>query len=129
MQNPNIFSSNPHSQTVNFLNQRSYGEDILWRQALEGEKYKGYEFHKQFPICQYTLAFICRELNLVIEVDGKSPYLKTESQQKKDDDLLRLGYHISRFPENEVVNALESVVDEIDYTIQSLVKKTTKLAN
>ena len=45
-------------------------EACLWKYALSAGKMKGYGFRKQRPILNYIADFMCKELNLVIEVDG-----------------------------------------------------------
>lgn len=80
----------------------------------------GHQFNRQFPIGNYVVDFICRELNLIIEIDGSSHFSKSESDSKKQDYLESLGYELLRFSEAEVVHRLDDVVEKISYAVESL---------
>lgn len=82
----------------------------------------GYQFNRQFPIGNYIVDFICRKLNLIIEIDGSSHFSKSESDQKRQDYLEELGYEILRFSEAEVMHKLDDVVEKISYAVESLEK-------
>lgn len=96
------------------------GEAILWFNALKARKMYGHQFNRQFPIGNYVVDFICRELNLIIEIDGSSHFSKSESDSKKQDYLESLGYELLRFSEAEVVHRLDDVVEKISYAVESL---------
>jgi very-short-patch-repair endonuclease len=46
-------------------------EVSLWKYILKGTK-AGYRFRKQRVIDRYIVDFVCLELSLIIEVDGKN---------------------------------------------------------
>ncbi len=96
------------------------GEAILWFYALKARKMYGYQFNRQFPIGDYIVDFICRKLNLIIEIDGNSHFTKSASDQKRQNDLEELGYQFLRFSEAEVVHRLDDVVGKISYAVESL---------
>jgi len=96
------------------------GEAILWFNALKARKMYGYQFNRQYPIGDYIVDFICRKLNLIIEIDGNSHFSKSESDRIRQDYLEGLGYKIIRFSEGEVVHRLDDVVATISYAIESL---------
>jgi len=103
-------------------NEGTKGEAILWLNALKARKMYGYQFNRQFPIGNYIVDFICRKLNLIIEIDGSSHFSKSESDQKRQDYLEELGYEILRFSEAEVMHKLDDVVEKISYAVESLEK-------
>ena len=80
----------------------------------------GYQFNRQYPIGNYIVDFICRKLSLIIEIDGSSHFSKSESDQKRQEDLEALGYMIMRFSEAEVVHRLDDVVEKISFAVESL---------
>ena len=45
-------------------------EACLWKYALRAGQMKGYQFRRQRPVLRYIADFLCKELKLVIEVDG-----------------------------------------------------------
>ena len=64
--------------------------------------------------------FICRKLNLIIEIDGSSHLTKSESDRERQDYLESLGFNILRFSEAQVIHRLEDVVGDIYYAVESL---------
>ena len=98
------------------------GEAILWVYALKARKMYGYQFNRQFPIGNYIVDFICRKLNLIIEIDGSSHLTKSDSDRIRQDYLEGLGFKIIRCSEAEVVHKLDDVVERICYAVESLEK-------
>lgn len=88
-------------------------EEYLWNE-LRAKKL-GVTFRRQHPISDYIADFACIAKHLVIEVDGD--YHNTEEQKKKDavrtSDLQRIGYHVIRFTNEEVLNKLPDVLNRI----------------
>jgi very-short-patch-repair endonuclease len=56
-----------------------------------------------------TLLIFCKELKLVIEVDGYSHNFKSEEDIKRDKDLEILGFTTLRFTDGEVMKDLANV--------------------
>ena len=84
---------------------RGYGEKaeaMLWKQLKA--KQIGYTFNRQKPILNYIADFYCKELNLVVEIDGASHF--SEEAQIKDEERDRqmkvLGLVILRFLDSDV---------------------------
>jgi very-short-patch-repair endonuclease len=101
------------------------GEAMLWFYALKARKMYGHQFNRQFPIGNYIVDFICRKLNLIVEIDGSSHLSKSESDRERHDYLERLGYNVLRFSEAEVVHKLDDVVAKISYAVESLEMKSS----
>ncbi len=99
------------------------GEALLWRDVLKAKQYWPYQFNRQFIVGNYIVDFICRKLQLVIEIDGSSHIAKSEEDYKRQMFLENQGYFILRFPENLVVYRMDEVITEIDYAIKCLEQK------
>ena len=87
------------------------GEACLWKYVLGARQMKGYQFRRQRPVLSYIADFMCKELLLVIEVDGithDSPE-GYERDQKKDKDLASVGFTVLRFSDWEVLNKIADV--------------------
>ena len=99
------------------------GEAVLWKMVLKARKMNGYQFNRQFIIEDYIVDFICRKLNLIIEIDGSSHLVKNTEDLERQIKLENLGFFILRFSEYEVLGALEDVHNKIYYTVKSLEEK------
>ena len=90
---------------------RNEMEVFLWKHVLRAGGMRGYRFRRQRPVLNYTADFMCRELRLVIEIDGTS-HDSEEAQEHdalKDRDLERAGYRAVRIPHRDVLKELENV--------------------
>ncbi|MCO6478359.1 MAG: DUF559 domain-containing protein [Phaeodactylibacter sp.] len=86
-------------------------EACLWKYVLGSRQMKGYQFRRQRPVLNYIADFMCKELLLVVEVDGithDSPE-GYERDQKKDKDLEGVGFTVLRFSDWEVLNKIADV--------------------
>ncbi len=95
-------------------------EACLWKYALRARKMKGYQFRRQRPVLNYIADFMCKELLLVIEVDGYTHLL--EEVQRKDkirqSKLENIGFKVIRFTDDEVVKDMQNVIREIENQIE-----------
>ena len=96
------------------------GEALLWKKVLRARNMEGYQFNRQLPIGNYIVDFICRKLNLIIEIDGSSHISKGAEDIKRQETLEQQGYVIIRFTEREVVYRIDDVVKDIYSMIKSL---------
>ncbi|EXS69900.1 endonuclease domain-containing protein [Sphingobium sp. Ant17] len=90
-------------------------ERLLWQQ-LRNRKL-GYKFSRQMPIGPYFADFLCRELNLIIELDGESHDHIVAYDARRDDYCHAQGYQILRFSNADVMENLEGVVTHIHTTL------------
>ncbi|MDZ7719333.1 MAG: endonuclease domain-containing protein [Balneolaceae bacterium] len=93
----------------------------LWTKLLRAKKMKGYQFLRQRPVLNYIADFMCKELKLIIEVDGEShesenQWYKDKSRQKELEDY---GFTILRFLDEEVFKDLKNVSRVIEQWIES----------
>jgi very-short-patch-repair endonuclease len=96
------------------------GEAVLWKMVLKARLKKGYQFNRQFIVEDYIVDFICRKLNLIIELDGSSHITKGSEDYNRQLRLEELGFIVLRFTEYEVLGALEDVHNQIYYTIEAI---------
>jgi very-short-patch-repair endonuclease len=113
----NLWAYNKNLQPyANKLRKRmTKAEACLWKYVLRASKMKGYDFRRQRPIMNYIADFMCKELMLVIEVDGCSHW-NDEAKQKDEqrEKVLQLaGFTILRFTDEEVLNNLSQVEEKI----------------
>jgi len=89
-------------------------EDVLWN-YLRKNNFE-VKFLRQHVIGDYIVDFVSREGGLVIEVDGG---YHSEPRQQSDDELRekaleRMGYHVIRFTNEEVLYQIETVIERIE---------------
>lgn len=92
------------------------GEQILWKNVLHNRQMKGFQFRLCRPVLDYIAEFICRELLLIIEIDGISRFdaFAQPINPKRDATLKEIGFTILRFSEWEVLNRRERVIEAIE---------------
>jgi len=92
-------------------NHSTKSEIYLWKYVLSKKKMLGYTFLRQRPVLHYIADFMCKELKLIIEVDGITHL--DEQQQEYDrirqDNLEKVGFSILRFSSWEVLNRIHDV--------------------
>ena len=94
-------------------------EVLLWKE-LKGKKVMGYDFDRQRPISNYIVDFYCKELQMAIEIDGKSHDYEDIIQKDKtrQNKLESLGVKFLRFSDKQVKTNLSNVILEIEYWIE-----------
>src|SRR4051812_31732580 len=78
----------------------------LWSRLLRAKKMKGYSFLRQRPVGRYIADFMCKDLALIIEVDGLSHVGREEQDKERDEALAALGFTTLRFSVVEVMEDL-----------------------
>ena len=89
-------------------------EAVMWH-LLRNRGVNGYKFRRQYPIGNYVVDFVCRELKLIIELDGGQHNEPTniEYDQKRTQYLNEKGYRVIRFWNNDIDENLEGVYQSI----------------
>lgn len=105
----------------NLRNDSTKAEIKLWCEVLSKGK-TGYTFLRQRPISNYIADFMCKELRLIIEVDGYSHNFKALEDNERDSKLSALGYATLRFSDEEVIKNLPNVQRVIEAFIEDLQK-------
>jgi len=104
---------------------------VLVQQPLElkEDKLWGFDFDRQRCIDNYIVDFYCKELMLVIEVDGISH--NNEEASEKDDirqkTLERFGIKFIRFSEGDMKYDMINVIRAIEGEIIEIVKSQPDL--
>ena len=104
-------------------------EAVIWKYVLRAGIMKKYTFNKQRPVLNYIADFMCKELNLIIEVDGAS-HLEEEIVVKdieREKKLRSAGFIILRFSDNEVLHDLDRVRLRIEEEIYRDWRKTVRI--
>jgi len=101
-------------------------EACLWKYALKARKMKGYQFRRQRPVLNYIADFMCKELKLIIELDGITHQWEETSvkDEKRTKDLESAGFLVIRFTDSEVLNNMEGVIWRIEQVIEDLERAT-----
>ena len=98
-------------------------ETNLWLKVLKARKLKGYQFLRQRPIGNYIVDFFCKELKLIIEIDGITHTEKEIYDSFREKYLIDLGYYFIRISDNEVINNLYGVYSFLDNWIDEFESK------
>lgn len=102
-------------------------EACLWKYVLRASKMKGYPFRRQRPVLQYIADFMCKELMLIVEVDGSIHDLEEvrKNDEQRQKALEEAGFTVLRFTNEEVLTNIQWVSSYLEEWIE---KKTgTKL--
>ncbi len=91
-------------------------EACLWKYVLRARQMKGYQFRRQRPVLNYITDFMCKELKLIIEVDGITHhYPDTQLNDRiKQTELEKAGFTVLRFKDEDVLTAIDWVILEIE---------------
>lgn len=88
-------------------------EIILWSHLKDSQL--GKKFRRQHSVGNRVIDFYCPELGLAIELDGAThDNLESQSYDAKRDDFLhKLGIRVLRIQNKDVLNDIESLIEEI----------------
>ena len=91
-------------------------EACLWKYCLRARQMKGYQFRRQRPVLNYVADFMCKELVLIIEVDGitHSHEDVAENDVIRQNALENAGFTVLRFEDDEILLSINSVYHEIE---------------
>jgi very-short-patch-repair endonuclease len=99
-------------------NSSTKAEILLW-QHLKGKRMLGLDFHRQKPIGNYIVDFLCTKARLAIEIDGYTH--RFDEVVRKDDSknayLEAMGIQVIRFRDEEVINDISDVLRRIEATV------------
>jgi very-short-patch-repair endonuclease len=118
----NNFAYNKNLKTFARENRNSAtkAEACLWKYVLRAGMMKGYGFRRQRPVLQFIADFLCKELMLVIEVDGYTHQFEEtiNKDKRKQEKLEDAGFVVLRFSDDNVLNNIENVRQSILFTVE-----------
>jgi poly(A) polymerase len=88
----------------------------LW-QHLRRNRISGARFRRQHAIDRFIADFYCPAAKLVIEVDGRVHEEQTDGDSERDAVLSDLGFTVLRFRNEDVLNRIDSVLEQIQASV------------
>ena len=112
---PNFLPYNPHLKQFSRDLRKGYqiAEVIMWK-CLRAKNW-GYAFRRQYPILNYIADFYCKQLDLVVEIDGNS-HFSAEAQERdaeRDRQMQAIGLKVIRVDDGEVRKDAERIANWI----------------
>jgi very-short-patch-repair endonuclease len=108
---------NPNLQPIarDLRKRMTKAEVCLWKYVLRAGQMKGYTFNRQRPVLRYVADFMCKPLQLIVEVDGS---IHDDPKVFKHDafrqsELEACGFIIMRFTNEEVLHSINTVRNTI----------------
>ncbi len=96
--------------------QMTPSEVALWQLLRRGRL--GVRFRRQEPIGRFIADFVCLKFKLIVEADG-APHESSESDERRDEYLGRLGYTVLRFENRDIAFHPEWVIAEIKVALET----------
>jgi very-short-patch-repair endonuclease len=95
-------------------------EACLWKNVLRASQLKGFPFKRQRPVLSYIADFMCKELMLIVEVDGSIHQLEEiiEKDKFRQKELETAGFTVLRFTNEEVLTNIQSVIHSLEEWIE-----------
>ncbi len=93
-------------------------ERALWQYLSRSQL--GAKFSRQMPVGPFYADLLCRELGLVIELDGHSHDVAPDRDAERDAWMAAHGYTVRRFTNAEVQANVEGVVMAIRLEVERL---------
>ncbi|MEK7483804.1 MAG: DUF559 domain-containing protein [Planctomycetota bacterium] len=105
-------------------------EACLWKYALASRQMKGFQFRRQRPVLNYIADFMCKELKLVIELDGITHEMEEVilKDHLKTKILESEGFIVLRFTDEAVLNEIGEVLQIIESQIDLIVNSTSLIS-
>ncbi len=122
-----LFNLKTNKKTRKFLRKNmTRAETVLWRELRR--KNLGFKFRRQFGVGPYIIDFYCPQLKLAIELDGDVHTFKSIRKRDKirQKFLESNGLYIKRYWNSDILNNLDSIVDNIYNTCRHLSKLKPK---
>ena len=107
-----FFEDTPRDYARNLRRRQTDAERRLWSR-LRDRRLVGAKFSRQVPIGPYIVDFCCRELKLIIELDGGQHAIRAAYDGERIAFLERLGYRVLRFWDNEALGSTDGVLIRI----------------
>ncbi|HVU14275.1 MAG TPA: DUF559 domain-containing protein, partial [Phototrophicaceae bacterium] len=90
----------------------SPAENQLW-ELMRKQKFEGYQFRRQEPIERFIVDFYCREIGVVVEVDGATGQYSRQEEAIRQSYLESLGLRVVRLRERDLADDVQDVLQQI----------------
>ena len=121
IENNFYYNNNLLQKARDLRNSMTKAEACLWKYVLKSKKMYGLQFTRQRPVLDYIVDFMCKDLLLIIEVDGISHQF--DDIERKDrvrqQRLEQIGFTVLRFQDSEILNNMGSVINSIENFIKN----------
>jgi very-short-patch-repair endonuclease len=107
---PSVFTLKERARRLR--REQTDAERKLWAR-LRSRQLDGFKFRRQFVIGPFITDFCCFEQRLVVELDGGQHADQSDSDRRRSDFLLSHGYRVLRFWDNQVMENIDSVLEQI----------------
>jgi very-short-patch-repair endonuclease len=87
-------------------------EKLLWSK-LKAKQLDGLKFRRQQPVGSFIVDFVCFEKGVVVELDGGQHAENAPRDAGRDGILMRNGFRVLRFWNDDVLQNIDGVVDAI----------------
>ncbi len=110
----NHYNKNLKEFARKLRNNSTLAEVVLWDKVLRKKQLRGYSFLRQRPLENYIVDFFCKDLKLIIELDGEIHKFQKGKDKKRDEEIKGFGYSIMRFDNEDIMNGLPNVVRTLE---------------
>ena len=122
-QNNYLYNSALKEKAKSLRKNMTKSEAALWKYALKHKQMLGYQFNRQRPVLNYIVDFMCKELLLVIEIDGYTHNIESVVKQDKikQTKLQNAGFTVLRYNDEDVLQNMDVVILDIKNNIKALI--------
>jgi adenine-specific DNA-methyltransferase len=107
-----VVCESPRDYARGLRRRQTDAERRLWAR-LRDRRLLGAKFARQVPIGPYVVDFCCRELRVIVELDGGQHAVQAGSDTSRTVFLESLGYSVLRFWNNEALGNTAGVLQRI----------------
>lgn len=111
------FRPRPTARAQQLRNSATNAERFLWRH-LSRRQLHGFKFSRQMPVGPFICDFLCREKQLIVEVDG-GQHAENHRDAARTAFLETQGYRVIRFWNNDVMQNVDGVLQVIGSALQN----------
>ena len=88
--------------------------EVLFWKKIKAKQFFDIKFYRQKIIGNYIVDFYAPQLNLIIEIDGYSHYLKDEYDAKRENYFKELGIRTIHFEDVKIKKDIDNVFRELE---------------
>ena len=107
-----VVCESPRDYARGLRHRQTDAERRLWAR-LRDRRLQGAKFARQVPIGPYVVDFCCRELKVIVELDGGQHAAAARADAKRAALLEALGYRVLRFWNNDALGNTDGALQRI----------------